>query len=85
MLGNRLLRNTLELKRKKVKGGWRELHNEGHDLHSSNMKRLIKLGRVRWTEHAARLEERERHTGFWVEKVNKIRHLEDLDVNGRVI
>lgn len=50
-----------------------------------NINRVIQLGRVRWTEHAARIEEREMHTGFWVEKVNKIRHLEDLDVNGRII
>jgi len=29
MLGNGVLRNTLELKRRKMKGGRRELHNEG--------------------------------------------------------
>jgi len=55
------------------------------NLYSSNVNRLIKLGRVRRTEHAARIEELERHTGFWVEKVNTIRHLEDLDVNWRII
>jgi hypothetical protein len=58
------------------------MRERGHDLYSCNINRVIKLGRVRWTEHAARIEERERHTGFWVEKVNRIRHLEDLDVNG---
>ena len=61
------------------------MRESGHDLYSSNINSVMKLGRVRWTEHAARIEERERHTGFWVEKVNKIRHLEDLDVNGRII
>jgi hypothetical protein len=31
---------------------------------------------MRWTEHAARIEERERHAGFLVEKVkNKIKAL----------
>jgi len=61
------------------------MRERGHDFHSSNINWVIKLGRVRWMEHAARIDERERHTGFWVEKVNKIRHLEDLDVNRRVI
>jgi hypothetical protein len=28
ILGNGVLRNTLELKRRQVKGGWREWHNE---------------------------------------------------------
>lgn len=48
-------------------------------MYSSNIIRVIKSGRVRRTEHAAPIE------GFWVEKLNKIRHLEDLDVNGRII
>jgi hypothetical protein len=61
------------------------MRERGHDLHLSNINGVIKLGRVRWMENASRIEERERHTGFWVGKVNKIRHLEDLDLNGRVI
>lgn len=28
---------------------------------------------------------RESHTGLWVEKVKKLRRLEDLDVNVRII
>ena len=61
------------------------MRERGHDLNSSDINKVIKLGRVRWAKHAARIEERERHAGFWVEKVNEIRHLEDLNVNGRII
>jgi hypothetical protein len=69
-----------------VKGGWRELRSEEvHDLCSSNIIRVIKSGSVKWTGHAARIEEGERHTGFWVENVNTIGRLEDLGVNGRII
>jgi len=61
------------------------MRERDHYLYSSGINRVIKLGRVSWTEHAVRIEERERHTRFWVEKVNKIRHLEGLDVIGRII
>jgi hypothetical protein len=67
-----------------VKLGWRELHHEeSHDLYSSDV-RVIKSGRVRWKGCAARIGE-ERHTYFWLENVNKVIRLEDLDVDGRII
>jgi hypothetical protein len=40
-------------------GGWRKLHNEElHNLYSSpNIIRMIKLRRVRWAGHVARMGE----------------------------
>jgi hypothetical protein len=39
-------------------GEWRKLHNEKlHDLYSSpTMVRVIKLRRMRWVRHVARIE-----------------------------
>ena len=31
------------------------MRERGHDLRSSNINRVIKLGRVRWMEHAVRI------------------------------
>jgi hypothetical protein len=46
--------------RDEVTGGWRKLHNEElHDLHSSpSIIRMIKLRRMRWAEHIARMGEK---------------------------
>jgi hypothetical protein len=57
---NRLLRKILGLKRDKVTGEWRKLHNEElNDLHfSPNIIRVIKSGRMRWASHVAHVEER---------------------------
>jgi hypothetical protein len=43
-----------------VTGGWRKLHNEElHDLYSSpNIIRIIKLRRMRWAGHVARMGEK---------------------------
>jgi hypothetical protein len=40
-------------------GSWRKLHNdELHNLYSSpNIVKVIKLRRMRWVEHVARMEE----------------------------
>jgi hypothetical protein len=50
---NRVLRRIFGLKRDKVIGEWRKLHNkELRDLYSSsNIVRVIKSGKMRWTEH----------------------------------
>jgi hypothetical protein len=47
------------LKRDEVMEGWRELHNEElRDLYSSpSIIRMIKLRRVRWVGHVARMRE----------------------------
>jgi hypothetical protein len=53
---NRVLRRIFGLKRDKVVGGWRKLHNEEYrDLYSSpSMIRIIKLRRMKWVGHVAR-------------------------------
>jgi hypothetical protein len=57
---NRVLRRIFGPKRDEVIGEWRKLHNdELHDLYSSpSIIRIIKLKRIRRTEHVARLREK---------------------------
>ena len=57
---NRVLGIMFGPKRDEVTGEWRKLHNgELNDLYSSpNVVRVIKLRRMRWAGHVARMEER---------------------------
>jgi hypothetical protein len=57
---NRALRRIFGLKRDEVTGGWRNLHNEElHNLYSSpSIIIMIKLRRMRWTGHVARMGEK---------------------------
>ena len=57
---NRVLRRIFGRKRDEVTGEWRRLHNEElYALHlSPNIIRVIKLRRLRWAGHAARMGER---------------------------
>jgi hypothetical protein len=56
---NRVLRGLFEPKKEEVAGGWRRLHNEELcNLYTSpSIIRVIKLKGMRWTRHAARMEE----------------------------
>jgi hypothetical protein len=56
---NRVLRRIFGLKRDEVAGEWRKLHNEElHDLYSSpSIIRIIKVRRMRWAGHVARMGE----------------------------
>jgi hypothetical protein len=56
---NRVLRRIFGPKRDGVTGEWRRLHNEElNDLYSSpNIVRVIKLRRMRWAGHVARMGE----------------------------
>jgi hypothetical protein len=56
---NRVLRRIFGPKRDEVTGEWRKLHNkELHDLYSSpSIIRIIKLWRMRWAGHVARMGE----------------------------
>jgi hypothetical protein len=47
------------VKREEVAGDWRRLHNEElHNLNASpNIIRAIKIRRIRWVEHVARMGE----------------------------
>jgi hypothetical protein len=54
---NRVLKRIFGPKREGVTGGWRKLHNkELHDLYSSpSIIRIIKLRRMKWAGHVARM------------------------------
>jgi hypothetical protein len=55
-----VLRGIFGPKRDGVTGGWRKLHNEElHNLYSSrSIIRVIKLRRMRWVGHVARMREK---------------------------
>jgi hypothetical protein len=54
---NRVLRRIFGQKRDEVTGGWRKLRNEElRNLYSSpSIIRMIKLSRMRWAGHVARV------------------------------
>jgi len=56
---NMVLRRIFGPRREEVTGEWRSLHNEElSDLYSSpNFVRVIKLRRMRWAGHVARMSE----------------------------
>jgi hypothetical protein len=57
---NRVLRRIFALKRDKVTGGWRKLHDEElRDFYSSqSIIRIMKSRRMRWAGHVARMGEK---------------------------
>jgi hypothetical protein len=57
-----VLRRIFGPKRDEVTGGWRKLHNEElRDLYSSpSIIRMIKLRRIRWAGHVARMREKKK-------------------------
>jgi len=57
---NRVLRKILGPKRDKATGEWKKLHNEElNDLYSlPNIFQVIKLRRMRWVGHVARMRAR---------------------------
>jgi hypothetical protein len=60
MFENRVLRRIFGLKRDEVTGEWRKLQNEELcDLYSSpSIIRIIRLRRMRWAGHVARMGEK---------------------------
>jgi hypothetical protein len=59
VIENRVLIKILGPKKDEILGGWRKLHNEElRDLYSSlSIIRVIKLRRMRWSGHVARMRE----------------------------
>jgi hypothetical protein len=57
---NRVLRRIFGPKRDEVTGEWRKLHNEElRDLYCPpTIIRMMKLRRMRWAEHVARMGEK---------------------------
>jgi hypothetical protein len=84
---NRVLRGIFGPKRDEVTGEWRILHNEElYDLYSSpNIIRVIKLRRMRWAGHVARMEQGRGAYRILVGRPEGRNHLEDPGVDGRII
>jgi hypothetical protein len=63
-------------KRDEVTGEWRKLHNEElHDLYSSpSISRIIKLRRMRWAGHVARMGRRGTLIDYWWENQRERDH-----------
>ena len=66
VVDDRVLMRIFECKMDEVTGEWRNLHNEElNDQYSSpNIVRVIKLRRMRWAGHVARMGRVEAYTGF---------------------
>jgi hypothetical protein len=84
---HRVLRRILGPKRDEVTKEWRKLHNEEiNDLYSSpNIVQVIKLKRMRWAGHVARMGRGETYTGFWWGNLRVREHLGDPGIDGRII
>jgi hypothetical protein len=84
---NRLLRRIFELKRDKVTEEWRRLHNEElNDMYCSpNATRVIKSRRIRGAGHVTRMGGEVVNTGFWWGNLSERGHLEDPDVDVKII
>jgi hypothetical protein len=84
---NRVLRRIFGPERNEVAGEWRRLHNkELYALYSStNIIRVIKLKRLRWAGHVARMGERRGTYRVWWGKPEGRRPLGRPKPNGRII
>ena len=84
---NRVLRKIFGPRRDEVTGEWRRLHNkELNDLYfSPNIVRVIKLRRMRWAGHVARMGEERGCTESWGGNRREGDHWGDLGVDGWII
>jgi hypothetical protein len=61
-------------------------YKELHDLYSSpSIIRIIKLRRMRWAGHIARMGEKGTYIGYWWESQRERDNLGDQDVGGWII
>jgi hypothetical protein len=82
-----VLRRIFGPKRDEVTGEWRKLHNEKlYYLYCSpNIVWVIKSRSMRWAGHVARMGRGEVRVGFWWGNLRKRVHLEDPNVDWRII
>ena len=87
MFENRVLRRTLGSNWDGIRGEWRKLHNEEVNgmYCSPNIVQVIKLRRMRWVWHVARMGERRGAYRVLVGKLEGRNHFEDPGVDGRII
>jgi hypothetical protein len=73
---NRVLRRIFGPKRDDVTGEWRKLHNEElRDFYSSpSIIRIIRLRRMRWEDHVARMGRRGTLIDNWWESQRERGH-----------
>jgi len=84
---NRVLRRIFGPMRDEVTGKWRKLHSkELYDLYSWPLNiRVIKSRKLWWAGHVARMWERRGAYSVLVGRPEGKNHLEDLDIDGRII
>jgi hypothetical protein len=84
MFENKVLRRIFGPRRDEITGEWRRLHNEELNvLYSSpNIVRVIKLRRMRWAGHVARMGEERDCIGSWWGNGRERDHWGDLGVDG---
>ena len=62
------------------------MNEELNDLYSlPNIVRVVKLRRMRWAGHVARMGRRETYTGFWWGNMRERDRLGDPGVDGKII
>jgi hypothetical protein len=84
---NGVLRRIFGPKRDEITRDWRKLRNEElNDLFCSpSIFWLVKLRRIRWALHVARMGRNEVYIGFWWGNVRERDHLRDPGIDGRII
>jgi hypothetical protein len=84
---NMVFRRIFGPRRDEVMGEWRRLHNEElNDLYSSpNIVRVIKLRRMRWAGHVARMGEERGRIGSWWGNQRERDQWGDLGIDGWII
>jgi hypothetical protein len=82
-----LLRRTFGQTREKIIREWGQFHSgELYNLYSpSNMIRMIKSRRMRWSGNVVRIKEKRNTYRILVGKPEIMSKLDDIDIGGKVI